>query len=414
MILPMGYFCLLLTNKKYNEEANQLAGAIAASTRERYAKWLVSIKYVLDQSDVDSVLSRQSEFCDTVILNEKERVMKNQRLLLECESSKVEERRQAAEARQKIHESVIGDISKLATEGMIEKLAELEVLKLFGRFPDFSYFLSIAYSPSVSYSKLDVLAVNDNQLKNNLFELCRNPKFCARLGKTVRSFTDTKMAIGLLGIDNSRVLFPILMVKPLLRWDEPTTKLIAPKLWQHMILTANVTRIRLEDAGVKSPEQGIAIGILRTISQFAIVNNFPMMFEDTLVERMQFYRDKNRREEYYACAEIKPIMSVLPDVILGLESLLTRKVVEHIEWSPRNIHLKNALLEDLDDIPILERSPYGVALAQAQAYSIYDALDRSSVFVNKHKPFWFANVQMPPEALKAIRNCNPGRIDLSV
>ena len=59
---------LLLTNKKYNEEANQLASKIVASTRERYAKWLVSIKYVLDQSDVDSVLSRQSEFCDTCLL----------------------------------------------------------------------------------------------------------------------------------------------------------------------------------------------------------------------------------------------------------------------------------------------------------------------------------------------------------
>ncbi|NUW67382.1 HDOD domain-containing protein [Vibrio coralliilyticus] len=404
---------LLLTNKKYNEEANQLASKIAASTRERYAKWLVSIKYVLDQSDVDSVLSRQSEFCDTVILNEKERVMKNQRLLLECESSKVEERRQAAEERQKIHENVIGDISESAINRMMDKLSELEVLKLFGRFPDFSYFLSTAYSPSVSYSKLDVLAVNDNQLKNNLFELCKNPKFCARLGKSVRSFTDTKMAIGLLGIDNSRVLFPILMVKPLLRWDEPTTKLIAPKLWQHMILTANVTRFRLEEAEVRSPEQGVAIGILRTISQFAIVNNFPMMFEDALVERMQFYRDKNLREEYYACAEIKPIMSILPDVIIGLEKSLTRKVVEFIDWSPTNVHLKNALLEDLEDTPMLERSTYGVALAQAQAYSIYDALERSNVFVEKHKPFWFANVQMPPDALKAIRSSHPGRIELS-
>ena len=203
------------------------------------------------------------------------------------------------------------------------------------------------------------------------------------------------------------------MVKPLLRWDEPTTKLIAPKLWQHMILTANVTRFRLEEAQVRSPEQGVAIGILRTISQFAIVNNFPMMFEDALVERMQFYRDKNLREEYYACAEIKPIMSILPDVIIGLEKSLTRKVVEFIDWSPTNVHLKNALIEDLEDTPMLERSPYGVALAQAQAYSIYDALERSNVFVEKHKPFWFANVQMPPDALKAIRSSHPGRIELS-
>ncbi|NOH64734.1 HDOD domain-containing protein [Vibrio sp. RE88] len=404
---------MLLTNKKYNEEANQLASKIAASTRERYAKWLVSIKYVLDQSDVDSVLSRQSEFCDSVILNEKERVTKNQRLLLECEKSKVQERRKAAKEKQKLQEEVVEDIRKLAEQRLVEKLSDLDVLKLFGRFPDFSYFLSTAYSPSVSYSKLDVLAVNDNLFRNNLLELANNPKFCARLGKSARTVTDSKMAIGVLGIDNSRTLFPILMAKPLLRWSDKTTKNIVPKLWQYMILTANVTRLRLVEAGVKSPEQGIALGVLRAISQFSIVNNFSMMFEDALVERMEFYRDANRREEYYACADVKPIMSVLPEVILELEKSLTQKIIDYIEWTPVNIHLKNALLEDIEDVAMLERTPYGVALAQGQAYSMFDALDRSHVFVEKHKPFWFANVQMPPDALKAIRSSHPGRIELS-
>ena len=64
------------------------------------------------------------------------------------------------------------------------------------------------------------------------------------------------------------------MVKPLLRWDNPLTKNIAPKLWQHMILTANVTRIRLKHAGVKNPEQGILLGVLRVIATFSIINQF--------------------------------------------------------------------------------------------------------------------------------------------
>ena len=110
---------LLLTNKLYNKEAHQVATKISELTRERYTKWLVSLKYVIDQSDVDAALSRQCDFCDTVILNEKERVMKNQRLLLECESCKVKERLKAAEDRQRIHESVVGDISKHAIDLLI-------------------------------------------------------------------------------------------------------------------------------------------------------------------------------------------------------------------------------------------------------------------------------------------------------
>ncbi|MEZ8102604.1 hypothetical protein ACED39_17890, partial [Vibrio bivalvicida] len=73
---------LLTTNKKYNEEANALAQKITRMTTERHAKWLVSLKYILDQSDVDSALSRQSEFCDSVIKKEEERITDNQRILL--------------------------------------------------------------------------------------------------------------------------------------------------------------------------------------------------------------------------------------------------------------------------------------------------------------------------------------------
>ncbi|MCZ4294512.1 HDOD domain-containing protein [Vibrio sinaloensis] len=404
---------LLITNKKYNSEANELAQKIALQTRARHAKWLVSLKYILDQSDVDGALSRQSEFCDSVILKEEERITENQRLLLECESSKVKERRKAIEERQKVFGQVVDDIAEHAEKTMVERLSKMTPLQLFGKFPDFSYFLSVAYSPSLTFPKLSVLTTNDHQLKSNVLALVNNPKFCGRLGKTVRNQQDPIAAIGTLGIDNCSLLFPILMAKPLLRWHDPVTKSIAPKLWQHMILTANVTRLRLEQANFKNPQQGILLGVLRTISHFAIVNHFSQLFEDAQIEKMQSYREKNMREEYYACAEIKPELSILPSVISRLEQQLTQKVVDAIEWTPFTFPLKNALQEDLDNIAVIERSEAGVALAQAQAYAMFDTLDRSGVFVEKHKPFWFANVQMPPDALLAIRDKHPGMIDLA-
>lgn len=404
---------LLITNKIYNSEANELADKIALQTRSRHAKWMVSMKYILDQSDVDGALSRQSEFCDSVILNEKERITENQRLLLECESSKVEERRKAIEERQKIFGAVVADIAEHAEKNMAGKLGQMSPMQMFGKFPDFSYFLGVAYSPSLTFPKLSVLTTNDNQLKSNVLALVNNPKFCGRLGKSVRSLQDPLAAIGALGIDNSSLLFPILMAKPLLRWHDPATKSIAPKLWQHMILTANVTRLRLEQANVKNPQQGILLGVLRTISYFAVVNHFSQLFEDAQIEKMQWYRENNMREEYYACAEIKPDLSILPNVITQLEQQLTQKIVNAIEWTPFTIPLKNALQEDLDNVPVIERSEAGIALAQAQAYAMFDTLDRSGVFVEKHKPFWFAHVQMPPEALQMIRDKHPGKIELN-
>ena len=133
----------LITNKKYNEEANALAQKITHMTRERHAKWLVSLKYILDQSDVDSTLSRQSEFCDSVILKEEERITHNQRLLLECEKEKVQERRQAVEDRQKILVSVVSDIAEHAQRYICEKLEAMSVLQLLGDFQIFPISLAL-------------------------------------------------------------------------------------------------------------------------------------------------------------------------------------------------------------------------------------------------------------------------------
>lgn len=402
----------LTTNKNYNKEATELANKISVMTKGRHAKWLVSLKYILDQSDVDSVLSRQSEFCDSVILEEKERITENQRLLLECESSKVKERRKAIEEKQKIHSFVVSDIAEHAYKVMSDKLSSLSVEKLFNRFPDFEYFIDTGYSPSLTYNKLSVLPINDSRLKSELLSLVNNPKFCARLGKSVREIQDPKTALGALGIDNSSLLFPILMAKPLLRWHDSATKNIAPKLWQHMILTANVTRIRLEQVGYSKPEQGIVLGVLRTISYFSIVNHFGQFHEDAIIQRMNFYRENSMRDEYYACADIKPDLSIVPKLISQLEKQLTQKVIDKINWGPASVHLRSAIQEDIDDVPVLERSQLGVALAQAQSYAIFDGLERSQVFVEKHKAFWFAHVQMSGEAIQSVRLKQPGRVAL--
>ncbi|MDA0147535.1 HDOD domain-containing protein [Vibrio sp. LaRot3] len=403
---------MLVTNKKYTDEAKAIATKVTELNRERHAKWLVNMKYVLDQSDVDATLSRQADFCESVIFNEKERVTDNQRLLLECESERVKERRKEQADRQNLYKFVVDDVGKYAEKLFLERLQNSDSYQLFNRFPDLSHFISIAYSPSLNFSKLATLTTNDKQLNDNVIALVNNPRFCSRLGKSSREIVDIKMAIGTLGIDNSRLLMPILMAKPLLKWHDNVTKSIAPKLWQHTILTANVSRLRMQQAGIKKPEQGIMLGILRTIGHFAIVNHFPQIFEDALIERMQHYRNNNMREEYYACAEVKPIMSVLPKAILKLEKTITRNIINELEWEPANIHLKLALEQDLDDLPILERNEHSIALAQAKTYSMFDGLDRSGVFVDKHKPFWFANVQMPPSALMEVRNSNPGKVEL--
>lgn len=404
----------LFSSKRYNAQAEEVARKITVKTNERFATWLVSMKYLVDQADVDSVLSLQGEYCDSVIFEEHERVTENQRILLQCEKLKVMERRAQIEERQQVLDKVVTRVAFTTEKMMVERLSAMDVSKLLWGFPDFGHFSSFAYSASLNFSKLGSLTTLSHSLRGAILELVGNPKFCELLGKSPKHTNDPKVAVGMIGIENCRKLFPVLMARPLLRWADKNTKLIAPKMWQHMVVTANVTRMRLKTAGYKEPDEGVLLGVLRTISSFAIANYFSQIFEDALVEVMKSYREKEEMEEYFACSEVKPTLSILPRVIYKLEKTLTRNIVESIEWDQRVVHLKTALLEDLDDTPILDRSIHGVAVGQARAYSIYDIMQRSNAFVDKHKPFWFANVQLDGSALKKIEQSNPGRLTLSI
>ena len=172
--------------------------------------------------------------------------------------------------------------------------------------------------------------------------------------------------------------------------------------------------MRLESAGVKDSDCGVLIGTLRSLGSIVLINHFTDTFEDALVKVMLNYRKTNRKDEYYACADVRPNSAFLPKVIVDMEAAVTKRLMESFNWPKSAEHIKVAILEDIENKPILERSIYGAALAQARAYAIYDSLSRSEVFAEKHKPFWFANVQLSGEALSSIRMSAPGKMTLMI
>ncbi|MGF1756464.1 hypothetical protein L4D76_00610 [Photobacterium sagamiensis] len=128
---------------------------------------------------------------------------------------------------------------------------------------------------------------------------------------------------------------------------------------------------------------------------------------------MQDFRKRELREEYFSCVDITPKLGVLPEIIQNWEKEVTRRIVDYIDWGPRNLHLKNALLEDIEDVPVLDRSLHGAALGQARAFSVYDMMDRSKGFESQHAPFWLANMQIDGKMLADIRKQDPGKFTFS-
>ncbi|CAH1521193.1 HDOD domain-containing protein [Vibrio owensii] len=402
---------MLLTHKNYTQEAMDIAAKVSKEVELRHAKWLASMNHQVDQSQVDKLLSLQGRYCDDVIFSEEDRVTRNQRILLICEQERVKEKRQVVEDRQKTLQTVINDVSKVAERMLGKKLEALPIDKLSSNLPAFEQFASFAYTPSLSLRKLTDLANNSHQLSSTIADLIENSRLRER-GSSAKNNSDVRIAIGRIGVENCRKLFPVLMARPMMRWSDNNTKVLTPKFWQQLVLTANITKMRLNETDVPDPDCGVLIGTLRSLGSIVLINHFTDTFEDALIEVMLNYRKTNRKDEYYACADVRPNSAFLPKVIVDMEALVTKRLVENFNW-PKNVeHIKVAILEDIENKPVLERSVYGAALAQARAYAIYDNLSRSEVFTEKHKPFWFANVQISGEALSSIRMSAPGKMTL--
>ncbi|WP_017219942.1 HDOD domain-containing protein [Moritella dasanensis] len=401
----------IYTEKRYRPSGLDDAKRISEQVNSRFTKWLVSQRYLVHQKDVDHLLSRESDFCDSVILDETERVGEQQRLLLECEQARVKEKRLDAQTRQERYKMVSEVVMKAAEAVLSNTLNDTDVNKLIIGTPYFESFASFAYGQSLDFTKLGSLCALSNSLSNSILDLVNNDNFCKKKGYTVRNIRDAKTAIGFIGIESCRMIFPVIMSKQLLKWSDKNTKIMVPKVWQSAVTTANVTRMRLEDVEYKEPDIGVLLGMMRSIGLFIISNNFTSSFDEALTLVMMDYKEKKMRDEYFSCADVTPKLEYMPTIIEKYEAIVTKKVIETFAWDMNTIHIKNALLEDIEDVPILERSVLGAALAQGKAFTAFDMMDKSNVFVTKHLPYWLAHHQIEMSTFKDIRSRNPGKFE---
>jgi len=401
----------IYTEKRYRQSGLDEANKVSEQVKSRYIRWLVSQKFLVNQKDVDHLLSRESDFCDSVILNEAERVGEQQRLLLECEKARVKEKRLDAETRQERYKKVSEVVIKSAEAVLSKKLSDTDPKNLIIGTPYFEDFASFAYGQSLDFNKLGNLCTLSNALSNSILELVNNDKFCKNKGQQVRNIRDPKTAIGFIGIESCRMIFPVMMSKQLLKWSDKNTKIMVPKIWQSAVTTANVTRMRLADVGYKEPDVGILLGMMRSIGHFIIANNFTSSFDEALTLVMTDYKEKKMRDEYFSCADVTPKLEYLPAIIDQFEGDVTKKVIETFAWDMNTLHIKNALLEDIDNVAILDRSILGAALAQGKAFTVYDMMNKSKVFDRKQLPYWLAHHQIEMSTFNNLGNRNPGKFE---
>ncbi|MFA0704063.1 hypothetical protein AB4618_26715, partial [Vibrio sp. 10N.222.48.A8] len=140
--------------KSYTPEVVEISRKVSINVEARFNRWLISPEYKLAQSTVDTLLSLENRYCDSVIFDESDRISHNQRILLRCEQDRVNAHREKVDAKQQTLRYVIDDVSNAASALMLEKLQGTLISSLFSDLPDYNQFASVAYSPSLNFSKL--------------------------------------------------------------------------------------------------------------------------------------------------------------------------------------------------------------------------------------------------------------------
>ncbi|TKE81703.1 hypothetical protein FCV61_11940, partial [Vibrio sp. F12] len=184
---------MLLANKSYTPEVVEISRKVSINVEARFNRWLISPEYKLAQSTVDTLLSLENRYCDSVIFDESDRISHNQRILLRCEQDRVNAHREKVDAKQQTLRYVIDDVSNAASALMLEKLQGTLISSLFSDLPDYNQFASVAYSPSLNFSKLHEISAKSRPLSSSLIEFVSNQEFADKYGKKSKVILDLSL-----------------------------------------------------------------------------------------------------------------------------------------------------------------------------------------------------------------------------
>ncbi|QFT39930.1 MULTISPECIES: HDOD domain-containing protein [Vibrio] len=382
---------------------------LTSKVMTRYHLWLVNHKYALQHAD-DLFLDEQWTKYRGLSEEDEAISQRFKRELLECEQASQSSRQDAHAEKLKVQSRVMQNVENTLKARLATLFQEADLSKLLNPVPDFSYLVSVAYQPSLSFSRLYPMCELNRALSKQVIHLAKSPRFSMKGTRRTTALDDPKVALAQLGIENCRRFLPLLMARPLATPTDGVMSSISNKVWQHLLVCANATHHRLEEAGVVSPEQGMLLGTIRHLGLLVVINHFQTQFEEALLQVMQDYRQSNCMTEYFACSEIKMPLVLLPQLLQRHERGIVERLIAHIDWGPSAMPLARALLEDLEDAPLDTRSIYGVALGQGRAFAVFDNMDKNQIFPTKFAPHWFANVRLSGEALSKLQQSHPGML----
>jgi len=384
--------------EKSSEEIKEL-------TEVQFLNWVISKNFRIENSMMRS--ENMVKSYDSIILSEDERVSRNQRLLLECEKPRVRQDR----AKKTIEKTVLDGICKLTKkktkEILLMRINSLGIDELLNGKSSLFSFISFAYGEGMNFNKIMSLCEESEDLTKSIIDLVSDHSFCLQTNKKARTVKDLKTAIGIVGVDNCKMIMPAFIIKSIFNFNDKNTLKVVIKLWEESVLSANTSRIMFEDNNVRDPSVAILMGFLVSIGRFIIVDNFTKCHDEAAKITLDLFKKEKLIEEVFSVQDFPVSLHLLSEVIEKEEKELTKRVVKSLPWNSRTFSIRDALMEDLDNVPYDDRDHIGKILVKSKAISILEIMSKENAFIHIDKIFWLEANNLEQKEYDQVIKKNP-------
>ncbi len=375
---------------------------------------MVSLQFAMQQEDladglVDLELFHQRTEADSP--------QRPERILLDVEKARVARKAAEDKAKEKLKQQAEELIAaKLPAHIQSATLNKPNAaFELAGISEIFTDLLHLLTQPTVSLSRIMPLINAQPMLASALIEMVNQRAFLNMLGRSGSNpIKDVQTALGYIGIDLLTIVLPVLMFKIVYKRRAANDfPLYIDKLWSHAITCALSSEYLLQQQGYKRPAHGVYAGLMLNIGHLAVYVQYERSFEHVRQELLSDLRKNNFVDLYQAMLQVERAPQALVDVITQhAVELVAQGMLLSPAWKEL-APITEAIREHAEQVPAAERSEVGKALAQAEAYSMFEMLRRAKLFSKQNLVPFFAEVDLDKEALKPMLATNLRQLDIS-
>lgn len=399
---------MTIDNEKHCKYAH-----IAQVVDTRFYKYLVSRKFAIKEDDLIDGLFDEEEIKELKVKATTHGRFNRKKLDIEL---RAEEKREAeARKSEELIAKVTDSMRPHYLNHMRRHIENIEhvinnLLKISSSLGD---ILATAYNPNSTMKKMaDVLSIN-SELSRKLIDIVNNHNFRKSIGRVNddRKIENIQAAIGYLGVNGFKAVLPFIIFKGVQKEFYQLFPGMNDKIWKYALSKAVCAHHILEEKGHENPMLGYISAFVSTLGVIAVYHQFYLSFEEVKFQKLEYYAEKKQFKIYDAIFVSEPDESVMSEMLIEFSATLPVKILEKLDL---NIfpEVKNAIIEDANEIPIEERSLLGKTLKQSISYSKFELLRRAKFFSKDHLEPFLSNAGLNREEMKDLISKNLRQLDL--